>query len=127
MSPRTLTRYPFTLICLAMLLFLSLFNPPSDGPQLALGVDKLVHFGMYFGTCATLWWEYVRRHRRLDVRRMGLCAVVLPVALGGALELVQEFATTWRGGDWADFLANSLGVLAAALLGRCFLWPLYRD
>jgi len=33
------------------------------------------------------------------------------------MELLQEYATVNRSGDWADMIANSIGVILAALLG----------
>jgi len=112
---------------MAMVGYLCFLHPSASGPQLMPGADKLVHFGMYFGTCSTLWWEYARHHMRLAPWRVTLGAIAAPILMSGAIELLQEYCTTYRGGDWADFLANSLGVLAAAVLGRYGLWPLYDD
>ena len=40
--------------------------------------------------------------------------MLLPIAISGLLELLQEYATDCRSGDWYDFVANTLGVLTAA-------------
>lgn len=122
-----LRNYPFTLVCVCMVGYLCFLKPPSGGPQPMPGLDKVVHFAMYFGTCSTLWWEYSRCHVRLSARRLAVGAVLLPVLMGGVIELLQLYATTWRGGDVLDFLANTAGVLAAVPLGRYVLWPLYDD
>jgi len=53
-------------------------------------------------------------------RRLGLLAASL-LAFGGAIELAQA-ATGWRSGDWADWLADAVGLfagLALATLSRC--------
>ena len=53
-------------------------------------------------------------------RRVGLLAASLLV-FGGAIELAQA-ATGWRSGDWADWLADAVGLvagLALAALSRC--------
>ncbi len=53
-------------------------------------------------------------------RRVGLLAASL-LAFGGAIELAQA-ATGWRSGDWADWLADAVGLvagLALAALSRC--------
>jgi hypothetical protein len=34
---------------------------------------------------------------------------------------LQSTLTNYRSGDWADFAANSLGVLVASLIGRFLL------
>ncbi len=52
--------------------------------------------------------------------RVGLLAASLLV-FGGAIELAQA-ATGWRSGDWADWLADAVGLvagLALAALSRC--------
>lgn len=53
-------------------------------------------------------------------RRIGLLALSLLI-FGGAIELAQA-ATGWRSGDWADWLADAVGLvagLALAVLSRC--------
>jgi putative flippase GtrA len=46
--------------------------------------------------------------------------------MSGAIELLQEYCTTYRGGDWFDLLANSVGVLLGTALGywavRSVVW-----
>ena len=37
-------------------------------------------------------------------------------SLGGGLELAQKYLTTCRSGEWLDFMANSAGVVLAALV-----------
>ena len=44
-------------------------------------------------------------------------AFVCPVLFSGCVELLQEYCTTYRGGDWLDFTANSLGAIFASLIG----------
>lgn len=45
-----------------------------------------------------------------------LCLGLL--AWGGAIELMQA-ATGWRYGEWIDWLADGVGIAAAALLWHC--------
>ena len=40
--------------------------------------------------------------------------------MSGVIELLQAYCTETRSGDWLDFLANTIGVALAALLG--FAW-----
>ena len=46
-------------------------------------------------------------------------AFLLPVIMGGSLELIQEYGTDCRQGSWWDFAANTLGVLIIWLA----VWP----
>ena len=43
------------------------------------------------------------------------------VAMSGLIEWLQANATATRSGDWADFAANCIGIVLAALLGRYVL------
>ena len=112
-----LRNYPLTIVCVLTVWYLSLFKPPSvsllDGVD---GVDKVVHALMYAGLCSLLWLEWFRRnHRRGAWRRMVAFAVGAPILMSGLLELLQEYCTSARSGEWADLLANSLGTLLAAV------------
>lgn len=111
-------RYKFTLCCIALIWVLCFCTPPSvDGLDDVVGIDKVVHVLMYLGTCSILWWEYLRCHAEADWKKLLLLAVASPILMSGIIELLQEYATTHRGGDWWDFAANSLGVILAAIGG----------
>lgn len=120
-------RYPFTLVCLLLILWLSFGHVPSSGMSRLTGIDKVVHFGMYFGTAATLWWERLKATGREDGRWLPWGALVWPTLLGGAVEIGQLTLTSYRGGEWLDFLCDALGVVAAAALGHYVLRPIYQD
>ena len=113
---KALRNYPLTIVCMLVVWYLSLFKPPSvsllDGVD---GVDKVVHALMYAGLCSLLWMEWFRRHHRRGAwRRMAAFAVGAPILMSGLLEILQEYCTTTRAGEWADLIANSLGTLLAA-------------
>ena len=79
---------------------------------------------MYAGLSGMLWLEFWRAHRLSPAPRwhVWVGAVVCPILFSGAIELLQEYATTHRSGDWLDFAANAAGVVLAALIGsrlRC--------
>ena len=122
------TKYPFTMLTTAAIVVLSL-APISEVPQ-ALDVplaDKWTHMLMYASLCIILWAEYWRCHRRESLMRH-LCdnalrltalAFLCPIALGGTMELLQAFATTYRSGEWLDMAANSIGVGIGTAVGIC--------
>lgn len=64
--------------------------------------DKLVHFGVFF--CLAL-------PAFLVCRQAWALTMIALVAYGGMIELVQPYFG--RGAEWADFWANSIGVVAA--------------
>ena len=82
--------------------------------------DKWAHFLMYGCWTTIIWWEYWRyrkHHSSPPFGKMLILAIVIPTAVGGLLELAQAYLTTYRSGDWMDFLANTVGVLIGTALG----------
>lgn len=69
---------------------------------------------MYGSLGLVIWWEYLRQHSRIDWLNALVGTVLMPIALGGAMELAQKYLTTFRSGEWLDAVANSIGVLLAA-------------
>ena len=110
--------YPISIFLALVIIVLSLI--PFPDIELAKDVplaDKWTHMVMYVGLSSVIWWEYWRRHRTMNPLRVFFGAVLAPIALSGLLELLQEYATTTRAGEWLDLLANSIGVLIGAVLG----------
>lgn len=116
-------KYPFSLLLVLLVLYLSFFTPPKTGLDEVTNIDKLVHVCMYGGLCSVVWIEYWRSHAVSQIERFRLWmgTVVLPLLFSGGIELLQEYCTTDRSGDWEDMFANSIGVILAAGLGRT-LW-----
>ncbi|MCR5678815.1 MAG: VanZ family protein [Prevotella sp.] len=113
-----LRHYPLTLVCVALVWFLSLFiympeTPLDDVPF----IDKWTHLVMYGGMCIVMWVEHMRCHKHLVAWKLWLYAVLGPIAMGGVIELLQKYATTNRSGEWLDFWADSLGVVLGAVVG----------
>ncbi len=79
---------------------------------------------MYFVFSGVVWVELLR-NRQYSRRREWSIAFGFPVVLGGVIELLQSYCTTYRGGDWFDFLADFLGALSAGLIISFFIRPWY--
>lgn len=114
---KRLLRYPLSFFCIVLTWVLCLMPAPQMSVTPPLGADKLVHTAMYLGTCSIIWWEWLRSHPGVAQRRALMAAVVLPTLMSGIIELVQEYATATRSGDWWDMAANTLGVLLAIPVG----------
>lgn len=115
-------KYPVSLVIILAVIYLSFFKPPTTDLGTIPNLDKVVHICMYFGMSGMLWLEFLRAHRR-DRTPMGhawVGAFVCPVLFSGAVELLQAFCTTYRGGDWLDFAANTTGAVLASLVA-CFV------
>lgn len=117
-------KYPFSLLVIAAILFLSLFNPPETRLDDVTFIDKIAHVCMYGGLELIIWVEYLRRHADLNKVKIILLGIAAPIALGGIMELAQMLLTVNRSGEWADFIADTLGVLAGAAAGLFILRPL---
>lgn len=120
-----LKKYPISLTIIAIVIYLSFFKPPSLEIGNLPGFDKLAHVCMYGGLSGILWVEYLLNHRRYAevLWHAWIGAVVCPIVLSGAIELLQEYCTTYRGGDWFDFLSNTCGVTLATLISYIIIRP----
>lgn len=122
---RYIKRYPFSFAFIILVVYLSFFKPPSI-PELGEipHLDKIVHVGMYFVMSFLLWWEFLRSHKNGDKMWYAwIGAYLCPVIFSGCVELLQEYCTTYRGGDWFDFLANTTGATLASCIAYYFLRP----
>lgn len=102
-------------VLLALLVGAVCFLAFSERPpeQLSSGWDKLNHGAAFATITMTALLACPRRGR-------GLWLVLLGVfAFGGLIEVVQGFVPS-RSSEWADLLADSLGIVA----GTIVTWPL---
>lgn len=94
---------------------ISFFNTPF--------VDKIVHFGMYFGLMSVIIFEY--RKTLKSTGSLFLIALI-PFFYGILMEILQSTLTTSRFASFYDVLFNSAGILVSLLL---WLWikPLIKE
>ena len=111
-----LKKYPVSLLVILAVIYLSFFRPPSTELSTIPNIDKVVHVCMYFGMSGMLWLEFLRAHRRdrVPLWHAWVGALLCPVLFSGMVELLQAYCTTYRGGDWLDFAANTAGALLAS-------------
>ena len=123
---RHIKKYPFSIAIIVTVIYLSFFKPPSmEKFPLFEGIDKVVHFCMYGGISGMLWLEFLLNHRKGEAVswHAWIGAILCPIVMSGIIELLQEYCTTYRGGDWFDFLANTCGVFTATLFVHFVLRP----
>ena len=114
--------YPISCVLFAVIWYLSLFFKAPETPlDNVLLIDKWVHLVMYGGTCGVLWIEYIRQHERPDYKKLFFWAWVAPILMSGVIELLQEFCTETRNGDWIDLTANAIGVTLGTVFGLIVL------
>ena len=123
-----LKRYLLTLLTLIVVLYLTFFKPFGYIPEdKVAGLDKAAHFIMYFTLCAVFWFETFRLTLRPKPFLMAMLAVVIPVVFSGVMEYLQYLLTSYRTGDFDDFVYNTIGVLVALLFSLfitrpCMVW-----
>ena len=113
-----LKKYPLTLICIVLICYLSIFFKPPKTPLDGVAfIDKWTHLVMYGGTCVVFWWEHLRnKHHQVPLSTFFWCWLAF-VAASGAIEMIQEYCTTNRAGEWMDLLANTTGATIGTLIG----------
>ncbi len=112
-------KYPLTVSLLTVVWYLSFFTPPHTPLDNVTMMDKWVHIAMYGGTCAVMWFEYLKKHRTVGGKaRLIALTWAAPIIMSGVIELLQEYCTNGRrSGDWLDLAANATGVTLAAVIG----------
>ncbi len=121
--PSLCLRSPFWLAAFLLwavvLWFLSDGPPPSfEGPDI-LGLDKLLHFGYFFGGAGLLSATIFLRSGPAPNWALILVVVVLVLAGIGVLdEWHQSWIPERSGNDPGDLLADACGALAGALVFR---------
>ncbi|MDR0891347.1 MAG: VanZ family protein [Mediterranea sp.] len=118
-------KYPLSFLVILTVVYLSLFRPPKTELDNIPDFDKVVHICMYFGMSGILWIEFLRAHRRdhAPLWHAWIGALLCPILFSGCIELLQQYATSYRTGDWFDFAANSTGAVLASLLAYFVLRP----
>jgi glycopeptide antibiotics resistance protein len=108
-----LTYFWKPLLWLAIICY-ALFIPAGDLPIKPFlkipHFDKMVHFGLFFVFCLLL----LRPLKRLHLNHYFL-APLISLILSAILEFSQHVLSNSRSSDIKDFIANSLGVLAAVM------------
>lgn len=105
-------------LLIALVIFmLCCLLPSSDIPKVEfnffIGIDKVVHFVMFFALAAASSFSYIYVNKgSVIILRMLIYSILFPIIFGGLIELYQAYFTIDRSGDWFDLLADAVGALA---------------
>ncbi|MBR5854757.1 MAG: VanZ family protein [Paludibacteraceae bacterium] len=83
-------------------------EPSYRLPQIEHG-DKWAHWLAFMVLTLVVLWD--SKKANLQSWEMWLLAIVFPAFYGGFIELLQERYFYPRTGDWADWLADCIGIL----------------
>lgn len=112
-------KYSWPVLVWALVILVLCAIPGRDIPHVgwleALSFDKWVHAGVFFilelfSIRALLFSQPIR-----TTKKARLYTVPIAILYGGLLEFMQEALFSERSADVYDFIANSFGVIVAAL------------
>lgn len=73
--------------------------------------DKIVHFLMYSTLTFTFLWENFTRHHYHVITNRVFSIIIIVIAVGIIMELLQKYLTNYRSGDIKDEIANTTGLI----------------
>jgi len=86
------------------------FGSVGESPLFFAGFDKLVHCGLFFVLTVLISRGFIRQKGRKQFTFItGVLVGLAAVAYGGVIELLQLYVFTWRGPEWNDLFADSVG------------------
>jgi len=110
----------FSILVALVIMYLSLTSSHTFDKVSFINIpflDKIVHFGMYFGLMSVIIFE--NRKIIKSIRQLFLIALI-PLFYGILMEILQSTLTTTRSGSFYDVFFNLVGILASLLL--LWLW-----
>jgi VanZ family protein len=113
-----LKKFWMTIFLNFFILFLCFMNPPEVPEGLQINnFDKVVHFLMFFALSGVVFFENSGYFRRsVSCFRIFFGSFLYPTFFSGFIELIQEFLSSTRTGDWIDFLFDGMGIFSAILI-----------
>lgn len=118
-----INKYPISLFLVVAIWIICLIPIPETPLDDVPMIDKWTHFVMYGSLCSVIFAEYAYRHFIPNIKRLAIGGVLLPIIMGGLIELAQAYCTGGnRSGDWIDWIANSIGVMIGTAIGSLVVY-----
>lgn len=116
-------KYPISLFLITAIWIICLIPIPETPLDDVPMIDKWTHFVMYGSLCSVIFTEYAYRHIKPNIKRLAIGGVLLPIIMGGLIELAQAYCTGGnRSGDWMDWIANSIGAMIGTAIGSLVVY-----
>ena len=113
-----LIRYPFSSIIIIGIWVLCFMNIPESPLSDVRFIDKWTHCVMYLVLGLSINLEHLRTTRHARLRFVIVWVWLMPVFMGGLIEILQANCTCGRrSGEWLDFFADATGSTIALLIG----------
>ena len=104
-------KYWISLLFCITILALCLVNVAPVMPDIPMSnFDKLAHLLMFLGLSGVVFFDntgYLKR--QITLRRILLGSVLFPIVFSGSIEIMQEYLSPNRSGDWWDFFYDIIG------------------
>ncbi len=103
---------------LCAVIFYLCFMDPQDFPEAPMtDFDKLVHWGMFLTVSLVVFFESTNYFKNsIFKKELLLQSFFFPIAYSGFIELMQEYLSPTRSGDWMDFLFDAIGALCGLVI-----------
>ena len=76
-----LRHYPFSILTILAIWYLSFFTPPHTQLEEINNFDKLVHVCMYGGLSSIIWIEHLIRHKQIKKIQLTIGGILLPILI----------------------------------------------
>ena len=108
----------FWAVLVGGIIFVLSAYPGSEIPRLSIvHADKFVHVLMYavftFSMLIPYATQYVEKKKRFTISSK---IILLAVAYGGLMEILQATIFVKRSGNWHDFFANLIGAILGGFI-----------
>jgi len=120
-------KYYKSIIWAIIILIISLIRIKTEKHinTINLPLDKIAHFLMYFVLTILVLWD--SNFKKTKNKKSKVIKTLLLINFYGIfIELLQSNLTTYRGGDFFDFLANLSGsIIASITFNILFFYKIY--
>lgn len=112
-----LPRWVLTSVCFALIVYLTLVPKPLPDNDIRFWEhsDKLVHAVMFGSLYVCTMIDAYRLRHKPSIKATVWLSIAI-IIFGGLIEYIQQAMQMGRGGSVLDFMADIVGVIAAAAL-----------
>ena len=105
-----LKKYYLSLLIVIIITILCLIDTtPLPNPHI-VNFDKLVHVIMFLGVSGVIFFDNTSYLKfPINKRRILFGSFLFPAVFAGLIEIMQEYLTSTRFGDWFDFFFGVIG------------------
>lgn len=110
-------KYKFTLAVVALIL-IAILMPGDSVPEVGIpGIDKVIHFGMFFTLAVVFYLEYFKNNKKLPIWYYAFAVIFI---FASSTEVMQIFAID-RSMDLLDLSADIIGIFIGIILTTIYV------